>query len=85
MGEIEGQMIKEIVLEMSNTIKFSKVIDCKRENEYHALLLIKINEEKTKTLDFYTADHMIYEEEYYEKLIEYLKNTTIGIHRITSE
>lgn len=85
MSEIEGKMIKEVAFETSDIIKFSKVVDCSKENEYHALLLIKINEEKTKALDFYTADHMIYEEEYYEKLIEYLKTRTIGIHRITSE
>lgn len=73
MCKTENEMIKEIVFEMPDTIKFSKVIDCRRENDCHALLLIKINEEKTKTLDFYATNHIIQEEEYYEKLIEYLK------------
>lgn len=80
--EMNHLMIEEVLFECSDLVKFTKVIDCSKENQYDALLLIKINGEKAKVLNFYSADHMIYEDEYYKKLVEYLQQHTIGLYRI---
>lgn len=83
--EMNSKMIEEVLFEFPDLVKFTKAIDCSKENQYNALLLIKINGEKTKVLNFYSADHMIYEDEYYKKLVEYLQQHTIGLHRICTE
>lgn len=83
--EMNRLMIEEVLFECPDLVKFTKVIDCSKENQYDALLLIKINGEKTKVLNFYSADHMIYEDEYYKKLVEYLQQHTIGLHRLCAD
>lgn len=83
--EMNHLMVEEVLFECPDLVKFTKVIDCSKENQYDALLLIKINGKKAKVLNFYSTDHMIYEDEYYKKLVEYLQQHTIGLHRVCAD
>ena len=78
-------MIEKVSSECPDLVKFTKVISRTKENRYNAFLIIKFDGEKSKILNFYSADHVICDDEYDKKLVEYLQQHTIGLHRITSE